>query len=308
MLRATLLTLTSSFTLDRSRYLRSQISSSYIAIRLERHQGHSARSHAAHLDEFVYSGQVTLPEESDQLRQHCHSATSPLGLSSRSHVAHPDEFVYSRQVTLPEESDQLRLHCHSATSPLGLSAWSHVSHLTSSSTLDRSRYLRSQISSSNIATRLHRCSASAPGATLPTLTSSSTLDRSRYLRSQISSGYIAIRLERHQGHRARSHVSHPDEFVYSGQVTLPEESDQLRQHCHSATSPLVLSARSHVAHPDEFVYSGQVTLLEESDQLRLHCRSATSPLGLSARSHVAHLNEFVYSGQVLQPKKSISLM
>ena len=48
---ATLLILTSSSTLDRSRYLRSQISSGYIAILLERHQGHSARSHAAHLDE-----------------------------------------------------------------------------------------------------------------------------------------------------------------------------------------------------------------------------------------------------------------
>ena len=84
------------------------------------------------------------------------------------------------------------------TSPLGLSARSHVAHqLTSSSTLDRSRYLRSQISSGYIATRLHRHSASAPGATLLILMSSSTLDRSRYLRSQISSGYIATRLHRH---------------------------------------------------------------------------------------------------------------
>ena len=59
--------------------------------------------------------------------------------------------------------------------------------LTSSSTLDRSRYLRSQISSGYIATRLHRHSASAPGATLLTLTSSSTLDRSHSLRSQFNS-------------------------------------------------------------------------------------------------------------------------
>ena len=44
--------------------------------------------------------------------------------------------------------------------------------------------------------RLHRHSASAPGATLLTLTSSSTLDRSRYLRSQINSGYIATRPQR----------------------------------------------------------------------------------------------------------------
>ena len=100
------------------------------------------------------------------------------------------------------------------------------------------------------------------------------------------------------GLSAQSHVSNLDEFVYSGQVTLPEESDQLRLHCHSATSPLGLSARSHVAHHGKFVYSGQVTLPEESDQLRLHWHSATSPLGLSARSHVAHLDEFVYSGQI----------
>ena len=134
------------------------------------------------------------------------------------------------------------------TSPLGLSARSHVAHqLTSSYTLDRSRYLRSQISSGYITTRLHHHSTTSP------------LDLS-----------------------ARSHVPHLDEFVYSGQVTLPEESDQLRLHCLSATSPLGLSTRSHIAHLDEFVYSGQVTLPEESDQLRLHCHSSTSPLGLSA--------------------------
>ena len=79
--------------------------------------------------------------------------------------------------------------------------------------------------------------ATVPGATLLTLTSSSTLDRSRYLRSQISSGYIAIRLERHQDHSARSHAAHLDEFVYSGQVTLLEESDKLMLHCHSAGTP-----------------------------------------------------------------------
>ena len=158
------LTVTSSSTLDRSRYLRSQISSGYIATRLECHQGHNARSPAAHLDEFVYSGQVTLLEESDQLRLHYHSATSLLD-------------------------------------------WN--------------------------ATK-----ATAPGAQQLTLTSSSTLNMSRYLRSQISSGYIATWLERYQGHNARSPAAHLDEFVYSGQVTLPEESDQLRLHCHSATSPL----------------------------------------------------------------------
>ena len=127
---------------------------------MERHQGHSARSPAAHFDEFVYSGQVTLPEELEQLRLYCHSATSPLGYiairleryqghSARSPTAHFDEFVYSGQVTLPKELDQLRLYCHSTTSPLG---------------------------------------------------------------------YIAIRLERHQGHSARSTAAHSDEFVYSGQT------------------------------------------------------------------------------------------
>ena len=79
--------------------------------------GLSSRSHAAHLDEFVYSGQVTLPEESDKLRLHYHSTISPLSLSARSHAAHLDEFIYSGQVTLPEELDQHRLHCHSATAP-----------------------------------------------------------------------------------------------------------------------------------------------------------------------------------------------
>ena len=100
----------------------------------------------AHFDEFVYSGQVTLPEESDQLRLQRHQ-----GHSARSQAAHFDEFVYSGQVTLPEESDQLRLHCHSAT---GLGAQQLT--LTSSSTLDRSRYLRSQINSGYVTTRPQR--------------------------------------------------------------------------------------------------------------------------------------------------------
>ena len=68
--------------------------------------------------------------------------------------------------------------------------------MTSSSTLDRLRYLRSQISSGYIATRLYSHTTTAPGAQQLTLTSSSTLDRSCYLRSQISSGYIATRLYR----------------------------------------------------------------------------------------------------------------
>ena len=126
----------------------------------------------------------------------------------------------------------------------------------SSSTLDRSRYLRSQINSGYIATRLYRHSATTLRAQQLTLTSSSTLDRSRYLRSQISSGYIATRLYRHSaisplGHSAQSSVAHFDDFVYSGQVTLPEESNQLRLHCHSAILPLGHSARSPTAQVDE---------------------------------------------------------
>ena len=157
---AQLLTLTSSSALYRPRCLRSQTSSGYIAIRLERHQGHSARSP----------------------------------------VAHFDELIYSRQVTLPEELDQLRLHCHSAT---------------------------------------------APGTQQLTLTSSSTLDRSRYLRSQISSGYIAL------GHSAQSPAAHFDEFVYSGQVKLLEESDQLRLQRH----------QGHSAKPNKLTWTSSTQLL-----------------------------------------------
>ena len=144
-----------------------------------------------HFDEFVYSGQVMLPEESDQLRLHCHSAISPLGHSARSPAAHFDEFVYSGQVTLPEESDQLRLHCHSAISPLGHSARSPAAHF------DEFVYSgQVTLPEESDQLRLYRHSATAPGAQQLTLTSSSTLDRSRYLRSQISSGYIATRPQR----------------------------------------------------------------------------------------------------------------
>ena len=151
----------------------------------------------------------------------------PLGHSAWSPAAHFDEFVYSGQVTLSEESDQLRLHCHSATTPRAQQL-----NLSSSFTLDRSCYLRSQISSGYNATK-----ATMPGAQLLTLTSSSALHRPCYLRSQTSSGYIAIRLERHQGHSARSLVAHFDELICSTQATLPQESDQLRLHCHSAGTP-----------------------------------------------------------------------
>ena len=162
---AQLLTLTSSSGLYRLRCLKSQTSSGYIAIRLERHQGHSARSPVAHFDELIYSGQVTLPEELDQLRLYCHSAT-------------------------------------------------------------------------------------APGAQQLTLTSSSTLDRSRYLRSQTSSGYIAL------GHSARSPAGPFDEFVYSGQVKLPEESYQLRLQCH----------QGHIAKPNKLTWTSSTQLLALTSQ------------------------------------------
>ena len=187
----------------------------YIATRLERHQGHSARSPAAHFDEFVYSAQATLPQESDQLRLHCHSATSPLDWNATKAIA--------------PEAQQLTL--------------------TSSSTLHRPRCLRSQTSSGYTATRLHRHSAGTPPRPQRPKPSSS-LRRVRLLctghsalgvrpaQAILPPGYIATRLERHQGHNARSPVAHFDKFVYSAQATLPHESDQLRLHCHSATSPL----------------------------------------------------------------------
>ena len=141
----------------------------------------------------LHSGRVTLPEESDQLRLHCHSDTSPLGLSARSPVAHLDKPIYPAQATLPQESDQLRLHCHSATSPLGLSARSHVAHLEE---FVYSGQVTLPEESDQL--RLHCHSASVIEAQLLTLTSPSTLHRSRYLRSQISSGYIATRPQRQE--------------------------------------------------------------------------------------------------------------
>ena len=111
--------------------------------------------------------------------------------------------------------------------------------------------------------------ALAPGATQLTLTSSSTLDRSRYLRSQISSGYIATRLHCHSaisplGHNARSPATHFDEVIHSAQATLLNDSDQLRLERHQGHS-----ARSQEAHIDEVIHSTQATMPNESDQLRL---------------------------------------
>ena len=112
----------SSSTLHRSLYLRSQTSLGYIATRLERHQGHSARSPATHFDEFVYSAQVTLPEESVQLRQ-----ISPLSLT-----AHIDEINHSTQATYPRNQSDSSKSAHGAQSLT----------LTSSSTQYRPRSLR----------------------------------------------------------------------------------------------------------------------------------------------------------------------
>ena len=71
---ATLLTLTSPSTLHRPRCLRSQTSSATSPFGFKRHQGHSARSPVAHLDEPIYPAQAKLPQESDQLRLHHHLA------------------------------------------------------------------------------------------------------------------------------------------------------------------------------------------------------------------------------------------
>ena len=139
------LTLTSSSTLHRSRYLR-----------LHRHSatsplGHSARSLAAHFDEFAYSAQVTLPKESDHLRLRRHSATAlgaqQLTLTSSS-TLHRSRYLRSQ---ISSGYIATRLHRHSATAP-----GAQQLTLTSSSALHRSRYLRSKISSGYIATRLYR--------------------------------------------------------------------------------------------------------------------------------------------------------
>ena len=115
-------------------------------LKLERHQGHSSRSRVAHIDEVIHSAQATPPNESDQLRLERHQ-----GHSARSPITHIDEVAHSAQVTPPNESDQLRLHRYLATAP-----GTQQLALTSSSTLHRSRYLRSQISSGYIATRARR--------------------------------------------------------------------------------------------------------------------------------------------------------
>ena len=226
-----------------------------------------------HLNEFVHSGQVTLPEESDQLRLHCHSAISPLGLSARSHVAHLDEFVYSGQVTLPEESDQLRLHCHSATLPLGLSARSHVSHL------DEFVY--------------------SGQVTLP--------EESDQLRLHCHSTTLPLGLS------AWSHIAHPDEFVYSGQVTLPEESDHLRQHCHSAKSPHGLNATKATAPGAQLLTLTSPSTPPRPCCLRSQNSSGYIAIwlerhkGHSARSLVAHFDKPVYPAQAMLPQESDQL-
>ena len=185
--------------------------------------------------------------------------------------------------------------------------------LTSSSTLDRSRYLRSQISSGYIATRLHRHSASMPRATLLTLTISSTLDRSRYLRSQISSGCIATQLHRHSASAPGATLltltssSTLDRSCYlRSQISSGYITTRLHRHFASAPGAMLLTLTSSSTLDRSRYLRIQISLGYIAT--RLHRHSATLPLGLSARSHVAHLDEFVYSGQVLQSKKSVSLM
>ena len=65
-------------------------------LRLDRHQGLSARKAVADFEEFVYSAQATQPKVSNQLRLDLHQ-----GLRARSLVAHFDEFIYSALVMQP---------------------------------------------------------------------------------------------------------------------------------------------------------------------------------------------------------------
>ena len=83
------------------------------------HQGHSARSQVAHVDEVIHSAQATLPNELGQLRLERHQ-----GHSARSQVAHVDQVIHSAQATLPNESGQLRLERHQ-----GHNARSQVAHV-----------------------------------------------------------------------------------------------------------------------------------------------------------------------------------
>ena len=77
------------------------------------------------------------------------------GHSARSPVAHLDEPIYPAQATLPQESDQLRLHRHSALNATKATApRAQLLTLTSPSTLHRPHCLRSQTSSSYTATQM----------------------------------------------------------------------------------------------------------------------------------------------------------
>ena len=108
-------------------------------LRLERHEGHSARSPIAHIDEFIYSAQAMQSNESDQLRLERHQ-----GHNARIPVARLDELIHSAQATQPNESDQLRLERHQ-----GHSARSPVAHFDELC-LYRPCSLRNQISSCEI--------------------------------------------------------------------------------------------------------------------------------------------------------------
>ena len=98
--------------MHRSRSLRSQISSDWIATKTSRPE------QVAHFDEFIYSAQVMQSKESDQLRVDHHQ-----GLSAQIPVARFEEFVYYAHATQPKESNQLRLDRHN-----GLSTRSPVAH------------------------------------------------------------------------------------------------------------------------------------------------------------------------------------
>ena len=100
------------------------------------------------------------------------------------------------------------------------------------------------------------------------------------------------------GHSSRSPVAHIDEVIHSAQATLPNESGQLRLERNQSHS-----MRSPVAHIDEVIHSAQATLPNESGQLRLERNQGHGP-----RSPVAHIDEVFHSTQAMQPKESILLM
>ena len=224
-----MLTLTSSSTLHRPHCLKSRTSSGYIAIRLERHQGHSSRSLVAHF--LLCTGHAALRVGPAQ-------ATSPFGLNATKATAPGAQLL-----TLTSSSTLHRPRCLKSRTSSGYiairlerhqghSSRSPVAHFLLCTGYAASRVGPAQATSpfGSNATK-----ATAPGAQLLTLTSSSTLHRPRCLKSQTSSGCIAIRLERHQGHITWSPVAHIDELfpsVHSDELFPSIHMDELYSTIH----------------------------------------------------------------------------